>query len=216
MTEGVPSGVWAVASALRSRKEIVPWAKNATSAASWTFRRPICSEKEALASLAWLRQHSLEHSLDERATVRPTNPSAGKFLAVHGRFDWARAVRADAVITGWDSLPAKYWKDLRGPLLLGCSAHSPDEMETARQNAADFVIYGPVWSTPSKRGLVATVGMDGLCQAVDFGIPVIAIGGIQSAEQVEQCRQAGARGVAVLRAALDSEQLRFLQNAWSG
>jgi thiamine-phosphate pyrophosphorylase len=66
---------------------------------------------------------------------------------------------------------------------------------------------GPVWATPSKRDADPPIGLEGLraiCDAVT--VPVVAIGGVDSSN-VRTCIEAGAAGVAVIRAATDARSL---------
>ena len=92
--------------------------------------------------------------------------------------------------------------------------HEPSEVAEAAAAGAAFAYFGPVWDTPSKRGILQPRGLAGLRAACAFGIPVIAIGGVGEAEQVLACRQAGAHGVAVLRGARHARVLEALAEAW--
>ncbi|HEY8844627.1 MAG TPA: thiamine phosphate synthase, partial [Gaiellaceae bacterium] len=67
---------------------------------------------------------------------------------------------------------------------------------------------GPVWATPTKPDTDPPIGLEGLaeiCRAVS--VPVIAIGGVDSSNAAA-CIQAGAAGVAVVRAATDAAAVR--------
>jgi thiamine-phosphate pyrophosphorylase len=89
-------------------------------------------------------------------------------------------------------------------LMLGTSAASVEEAREGEALGASYVGAGPVWETPTKPDADPEIGLDGLseiCEAVS--IPVIAIGGID-AGNARQCIDAGAYGVAVVRAAMDS------------
>jgi thiamine-phosphate pyrophosphorylase len=93
-------------------------------------------------------------------------------------------------------------------LLLGLSASSVDEARDAEARGATYVGAGPVWATPSKMDADPPIGLEGLrqiCAAVS--IPVVAIGGID-ASNARACIEAGAAGVAVIRAARDSAAIR--------
>ena len=97
---------------------------------------------------------------------------------------------------------------LRHGLLLGLSASSLQEAISAEQAEAAYIGAGPVWATPSKHDADPPIGLDGLkaiCEAVS--VPVVAIGGIGAGNATE-CIRAGARGVAVIRAARDAASLR--------
>jgi thiamine-phosphate diphosphorylase len=92
-------------------------------------------------------------------------------------------------------------------LVLGLSAAGVEEACEAAE-LADYLGAGPVWATPSKADADPPVGLEGLreiCAAV--AVPVVAIGGIDASNAAD-CIRAGARGVAVIRAARDAAMLR--------
>ena len=121
-------------------------------------------------------------------------------LLVNDRADIARAAGADGVHLTARSLPADVVRSTFGSeFLIGVSTHSLDEARAARDGGADFVVFGPVFETESKRGFGAPQGLDKLCQVADElrGFPVLAIGGI-SLENAGACFDAGASGVAAI------------------
>lgn len=85
-----------------------------------------------------------------------------------------------------------------GPLLIGRSTHSVEEIRLARDQGADFALFGPVFETPSKAGRMAPRGLHLLTAAVATGLPVLALGGIDAsnARQIVDC---GASGLAAIR-----------------
>jgi thiamine-phosphate pyrophosphorylase len=90
--------------------------------------------------------------------------------------------------------------------LIGVSAHSVEEARAAQAEGADFVLFGPVYDTPSKRSYGPPQGVEALTRvATALTIPLFAIGGI-TPEQVGEVRAAGAQGVAVIRAILAAER----------
>src|SRR2546423_10128134 len=85
-------------------------------------------------------------------------------------------------------------------LLLGRSVSTPEQALAAD---ADYLGAGPVWATPSKEDAESPIGLEGLREiAAAAPVPVIAIGGID-ASNAAACVEAGAAGVAVIRAATD-------------
>ena len=127
-------------------------------------------------------------------------------LIVNDRVDVALAVGADAVQRASTSLPVKDVRGLvGGRLKIGASVHSLPEAIEAEINSADWVVFGPVYETPSKRGFGPPQGLDKLSRvATAVKIPVIAIGGITPA-RVREVRRAGAQGVAVISAILTAD-----------
>ena len=127
-------------------------------------------------------------------------------LIVNDRVDVALAVGADAVQRTSTSLPIE---DIRAiadkRLRIGVSVHSLEEAVEAELKGADWVVFGPVYDTPSKRAYGPPQGVARLERvAATVRLPVIAIGGINP-ERVREVQQGGARGVAVISAILGAE-----------
>ena len=120
-------------------------------------------------------------------------------LLINDRLDVALAAGADGVHLGQTSLPVSTARQLLGPdKLIGVSTHSPDEITVAQ--GADFVVFGPVYFTPSQADYGQPQGVARLRQAVRHSpAPVFAIGGIQ-ADRIAAVRSAGAHGVALISA----------------
>jgi len=128
-------------------------------------------------------------------------------LLINDRVDVALAVDAAGVQLGKTSLPIGAARALLGPQkLIGVSTHSLEEAQHAERNGADFVLFGPVYFTPSKASFGTPQGLDALKKIVEnIAAPVYAIGGIKSANTVAVCRL-GVRGVALISAILSADQ----------
>lgn len=97
---------------------------------------------------------------------------------------------------------------LEAGLLLGRSAAGVEEALAAEREGAHYLGAGPVWETPSKPDADPPIGLDGLtrvCSAVS--LPVVAIGGVDP-DNAGSCLDAGASGVAVVRAAREARAVR--------
>ena len=130
-------------------------------------------------------------------------------LLVNDRSDIARAAGADGVHLTGQSLPAEVVRKTYGPeFLIGVSTHSLDEARAARAGGADFVVFGPIFETESKREFGAPQGLSRLVEVTSElrGFPVVAIGGI-TLENVGACFEAGAKGVAAIRLLNDAERM---------
>jgi thiamine-phosphate pyrophosphorylase len=140
-----------------------------------------------------------------RRLVGPVR-DAQALLVVNDRVDVALAVGADAVQRTHTSLPVEDIRRVAGDRLrIGVSVHSLDGALDAELKGADWVTYGPIYDTSSKRPYGAPQGLDRLAAlARRLRIPVIAIGGI-TPERVKDVRQAGARGVAVISSILAAD-----------
>lgn len=124
-------------------------------------------------------------------------------VLVNDRLDVALAAGAAGVHLAGTSLPVgpvREWCRGRAPgLMIGKSCHSIDEARAAEADGADYIFFGPVYSTPSKLAYGVPQGIEALarvCRALH--IPVVAIGGI-TAENAGECIAAGARGAAAIR-----------------
>jgi thiamine-phosphate pyrophosphorylase len=127
-------------------------------------------------------------------------------LIINDRVDVALAVDADGVQLGTTSLPLRTARDLLGPhKLLGASTHSLEECHEAERCGADFLLFGPVYFTPSKAIFGAPQGLNTLKQIVEnISLPIYAIGGIK-AENVEEAKTTGIRGVALISAVISAD-----------
>ena len=125
-------------------------------------------------------------------------------FVVNDDLEAALMLGADGVHLGRTDEGADAAKD--HGLMLGLSASTLGEARGA-DGRADYIGAGPVWATPSKTDADPAIGLDGLreiCAAVS--VPVVAIGGVD-ASNAANCIRAGARGVAVIRAARDAAAL---------
>jgi thiamine-phosphate pyrophosphorylase len=86
---------------------------------------------------------------------------------------------------------------LMGERLIGRSVHSVENAIQAERDGADFVIFGPVWSSPShpQGGAAGVLALAEVARAV--AIPVVAIGGV-TPERIPECHAAGAAGYAAI------------------
>jgi thiamine-phosphate pyrophosphorylase len=130
-------------------------------------------------------------------------------LLVNDRSDIARAAGADGVHLPMHSLPVEVVRNIWGAeFLIGVSTHSLAEAEAARVAGADFVVFGPVFETESKRTYGEPQGLSKLAEVTrelrEF--PVVAIGGI-TLDNVDECFHAGASGVAAIGMFRNAEKM---------
>ena len=119
-------------------------------------------------------------------------------LLVNDRFDVACAAGADGVHLTSTSLPVRMVREVCGAdFLIGASTHSIDEARRARSDGVDFIVFGPVFETESKRAFGPPQGLENLRRVASEleGFPVLAIGGV-GLDNAESCFAAGASGFA--------------------
>ncbi|MDD2734392.1 MAG: thiamine phosphate synthase [Desulfuromonadaceae bacterium] len=122
-------------------------------------------------------------------------------LIINDRPDIALAVEADGVHVGVGSLPVAVVRRLMGKdKIIGYSAHAIDEALSAQAGGADFVTFGPVYTTPSKSAYGAPCGVKKLAEAASaLTVPVIGLGGISEA-RVFEVLTANVQGIAMISA----------------
>jgi thiamine-phosphate pyrophosphorylase len=150
------------------------------------------------------------HQLSSSAAAI-TRGSCSKLL-VNDRADIAMAAGADGVHLTSASLPPRVIRRTFGAdFLIGASTHSLEEATAASRSGADFLVFGPVFDTASKRQYGEPVGLEKLREVsskVD-PIPVLALGGVTMANAAD-CIQAGAAGIAAITLLNDHLRLHSL------
>ncbi len=127
-------------------------------------------------------------------------------LIINDRVDLMLALNLDGVHLRANSLPIAAVRRLVGvDRLIGVSTHSLADVRQANRDGADYVVFGPIFDTPSKRQFGSPVGLEQLAEACRLSaIPVFAIGGVTGASLPAVLR-AGSHGIAVIGSILDRE-----------
>jgi thiamine-phosphate pyrophosphorylase len=170
-------------------------------------RRSLCADGELGPWLGALSQAGVEavqireKELSDRKLLEVTRRAVAcakpqGLVIVNGRADVALASDADGVHLPGLGVPVEAARRLIGARrLVGVSTHSLEEVVRARDAGADYVFFGPVWSTPGKG---PPQGLEALRKAAAIGVPVIALGGI-TIERFGAASEAGAAGAAGIR-----------------
>ncbi len=145
--------------------------------------------------------------LGQAIVLREATRRRAARLLINDRADVALAADADGVQRTHVSLPvAALRRILPAGRLIGASVHSIDEARSAATEGADFLVFGPVYDTPSKRAFGSPQGIPALQRVVEaVTVPVLAVGGVTPA-RVAEVMGAGAAGVAVIAAIVAAER----------
>ncbi len=129
-------------------------------------------------------------------------------LLLNDRADLALAAGADGVHVGQDDLPPAVARAILGPnAIVGATAFTAQHFATLDAGVVDYAGTGPVYPTATKPDK-PVLGLDGFAALVKISpVPVVGIGGID-ARTARDVIDAGAAGVAVLRAAQDARAIR--------
>lgn len=77
------------------------------------------------------------------------------------------------------------------------SCHTKDEIVQAKNKGADMVTYSPIFATPNKGKIKGCKDLANIIREIN--IPIIALGGIISQEQINQIKTTKANGFASIR-----------------
>ena len=183
----------------------------------------------ASAGIDWIqiREKDLEdreYSLLTREALLQTKRStqgggSAPRILVNDRLDVALTEHASGVHLGERSLPVQEVRkgiaatpghSAGDTFLVGVSCHSVEGAMSAARAGADYIFFGPIFTTPSKAEFGAPQGLARLaeiCRSVT--IPVLAIGGI-TLEKAPACIAAGAAGIAAIRLFQNDDHLASL------
>ena len=145
-------------------------------------------------------KQATRRAMFETATaLRHLTRAHGATLIINDQIDLACAVRADGVHLGQDDLPVSVARKMlaRGAIV-GVSTHDLDETIRAETDGADYVGFGPLFTTVTKQMTRPPLGITPLREVAQrVTIPIYAIGGIRL-DHLSDIIAAGATGVSAV------------------
>jgi thiamine-phosphate diphosphorylase len=160
--------------------------------------------------------------------LRVATRRAGARLVINGQARLARDVGADGVHLGSGAGTVAEARAAMGrPTWISVAAHTDEDVRRAKDEGADAVLVSPIFATrPPTAGGLAVVkpprlavvkpprGVSAIrsARSIAQGMAVFALGGV-TLDRVRACAEAGADGIAVLRALLASPRPAALARA---
>ncbi|MEW6208919.1 MAG: thiamine phosphate synthase [Acidobacteriota bacterium] len=165
---------------------------------------------EAGVDMVQIRERDLS-AKDLFLLARRVNRSAIEHkarLLINDRADVAAAAGAGVHLTTRSMRADAVRRAFGEDMLIGVSTHGMKEALEAEIGGADFIVFGPVFETESKKSYGPPVGLDALTEVASrLKIPVIALGGI-NLDNFRSTLDCGAAGVAAISMFADAEDLK--------
>jgi len=165
--------------------------------------------KIALQSgIKWIQYREKELSrreiLKQAFYLRELTNEYNALLTINDYLDIAIAVEADGVHLGQDDLPIEVAKRFFSGII-GISTHNLKEAVNAQESGADYIGFGPIFKTTTKKDALDPRGIDMLFfiqKKID--LPVVAIGGI-NLSNIFDIKKKGGKFVAVSSGILEGD-----------
>ena len=127
-------------------------------------------------------------------------------IIINDRLDVAHSMNLKGAQLAFHSVDIKLARKAYPHLMLGCSVHTIEEALYAEQNGADYLLFGHIYETNSKKDKKPR-GLTQLKELVQHvSIPVIAIGGIKP-ENVKEIHNNGCSGIAIMSGILCAQDV---------
>ncbi len=136
-----------------------------------------------------------------------------KFI-INDRVDIAMLCDADGVHVGQSDIPANKVRELIGEdKIVGVSARTVEEALTAKENGADYLGVGAMFTTRTKLD-AKSVSIEKLKEIKEvIKLPVVAIGGL-SLSNIDKLKECNVDGYAVVSAILGAENIKLECEKW--
>ena len=137
-----------------------------------------------------------------------------KFI-INDRVDIAMLCDADGVHVGQSDIPANKVRELMGEdKIVGVSARTVEEAIRAKENGADYLGVGAMFTTRTKLD-AKSVSIEKLKEIKELiKLPVVAIGGL-SLSNIDKLKECNVDGYAVVSAILGAENIKLECEKWS-
>jgi thiamine-phosphate pyrophosphorylase len=170
---------------------------------------PAILEKLIAGGIDMVQLRGKNRSLDELSALaeRLLTMSAKIPLIANDHAEIAQRVQVQGVHVGQDDDSIeKVRVQIKRPIVVGKSTHSIEQAVAAERDGADYIGFGPIFSTPTKPDY-SPIGLEQIHEVHKrVSIPIFCIGGIKS-ENLVQVIAAGAKRVVIVSALLQATDI---------
>src|SRR6266480_6390441 len=145
------------------------------------------------------KEQSIDELVDLVEELHELTARSGTPLIVNDYAEVVSKVPVEGVHVGQDddSIEVARRKAGRRAIVVGKSTHSLEQVRAAQREGADYIGFGPIFSTPTKPNY-APIGLSDIKRVhEEVSLPIFCIGGIK-VDNLEQVISAGARRVAIV------------------
>lgn len=148
------------------------------------------------------KKQSLDELVDLATALHEITSQSSIPLIVNDHAEIARRVPVEGVHVGQDDENiAAVRAAVARPIIVGKSTHTVAQADAAQREGADYIGFGPIFSTPTKPDY-SPIGLTEINSVhADVGLPIFCIGGIKL-ENLTKLTAAGAKRVAIVSALL--------------
>lgn len=145
------------------------------------------------------KNYSAKKVLDVSSKIVSHTKSIRTLFFINDYLDIALLSNSDGLHIGQEDIPIRQGRKLSdNKIIIGISTHSIEEAIQAEKEGADYIAFGPIFETKTKKNLPFPKGLYMLEKIVSaIKIPVVAIGGINTSN-FNDVFSAGAAGAAML------------------
>ncbi|MGN0546890.1 MAG: thiamine phosphate synthase [Acutalibacteraceae bacterium] len=181
---------------------------------SWTQNQTLYEQIEAAlkggVTIVQLREKNLpeEEFIAEAIRVKELCSRYNVPLIINDNADVALKSGADGVHVGIEDTPvAELRRKVGKDFIIGATAKTVEQAQTAEKAGADYLGVGAVFPSPTKKNAIRITAekLKEICSSVS--VPAVAIGGI-SLDNVSEIKGCGMSGIAVVSAIFASDDVR--------
>lgn len=155
------------------------------------------------------KDKSTREMIEEASIIKKLCKKDTIFL-VNDRIDVALAVDSDGVHLGQDDMSLSTARKLLGnDKIIGLSTHNYSHAIEAQKNGADYIGFGPIFYTSTKKDIDSVLGINSIDNIRNsINIPIVAIGGINK-NNCAQIIKNGADSIVSISAVVSKNNVRL-------